>query len=79
MVMVKPGLPYLDVISAIKETFQVPTFAFHVSGEYGCLKLMQEAGFMDFKRAFHEVLVSFKRAGCDGILTYGALEYARSQ
>jgi porphobilinogen synthase len=78
MVMVKPGLPYLDVISAIKETFKVPTFAFHVSGEYGCLKLMHEAGLMDFKRAFHEVLVSFKRAGCDGILTYGALEYARS-
>lgn len=78
MVMIKPGLPYLDVISAIKETFHVPTFAFHVSGEYGCLKLMHEAGFMDFKRAFHEVLVSFKRAGCDGILTYGALEYART-
>ncbi|MBS0634514.1 MAG: porphobilinogen synthase [Verrucomicrobia bacterium] len=77
MVMVKPGLPYLDVISAIKETFHVPTFAFHVSGEYGCLKLMHEAGFMDFARAFHEVLISFKRAGCDGILTYGALEYAR--
>lgn len=77
MVMVKPGLPYLDVIAAIKETFQVPTFAFHVSGEYGCLKLMHEAGFLDFHRAFHEVLLSFKRAGCDGILTYGALEYAR--
>ncbi|MCE5295065.1 MAG: porphobilinogen synthase [Chlamydiales bacterium] len=78
MVMVKPGLPYLDVISAVKETFQVPTFAFHVSGEYGCLKLMHEAGFMDFTRAYHEVLVSFKRAGCDGIFTYGALEYART-
>lgn len=78
MVMVKPGLPYLDVISAIKETFQVPTFAFHVSGEYGCLKLMHEAGFMDFTRGLHEVLLSFKRAGCDGIFTYGALEYARS-
>ncbi len=77
MVMIKPGLPYLDVISAVKETFQVPTFAFHVSGEYGCLKLMHEAGFMDFTRAFHEVLIAFKRAGCDGILTYGALEYAR--
>jgi porphobilinogen synthase len=78
MVMVKPGLPYLDVIAAIKETFQVPTFAFHVSGEYGCLKLMHEAGFMDFTRAMNEVLLSFKRAGCDGILTYGALEFARS-
>ncbi len=77
MVMVKPGLPYLDVIAAIKETFLVPTFAFHVSGEYGCLKLMHEAGLLDFHRAFHEVLVSFKRAGCDGIFTYGALEYAR--
>ncbi len=77
MVMIKPGLPYLDVIAAVKETFQVPTFAFHVSGEYGSLKLMHMAGFMDFGRAFHEVLVSFKRAGCDGILTYGALEYAR--
>ncbi len=78
MVMVKPGLPYLDVVSAIKETFQVPTFAFHVSGEYGSLKLMHEAGFMDFDKAFAEVLLSFKRAGCDGIFTYGALEYARS-
>lgn len=77
MVMVKPGLPYLDVIAAIKETFQVPTFAFHVSGEYGCLKLMHEAGYMDFTKAYHEVLLAFKRSGCDGIFTYGALEFAR--
>jgi porphobilinogen synthase len=78
MVMVKPGLPYLDVIAAIKETFKVPTFAFHVSGEYGSLKLMEEAGYMDYHKAFSEVLVSFKRAGCDGIFTYGALEYAQA-
>lgn len=78
MVMVKPGLPYLDVISAIKETFEVPTFAFHISGEYASLKLMEQAGFGDFMKLYQEVLICFKRAGCDGILTYGALDYARA-
>ncbi len=76
MVMVKPGLPYLDVISAIKQEFARPTFAFQVSGEYAMMKAAGANGWLDYDRIMMETLMSFKRAGCDGILTYAALEVA---
>jgi len=77
MVMVKPGMPYLDVISAIKAEFARPTFAFQVSGEYAMMKAAGQNGWLDFDRIYMESLISFKRAGCDGILTYGAIEVAK--
>jgi porphobilinogen synthase len=77
MVMVKPGLPYLDVIRRVKDTFQMPTVAYNVSGEYSMLKAAGERGWLDYDRAMMEVLISFKRAGADAILTYSALEAAR--
>ncbi|MEO3435223.1 porphobilinogen synthase [Inquilinus sp. CAU 1745] len=77
MVMVKPGLPYLDIIRRVKETFAVPTFAYHVSGEYAMLRAAAGNGWLDYDRTLIETLISFKRAGCDGILTYGALDAAR--
>jgi porphobilinogen synthase len=77
MVMVKPGLPYLDVIKEISQTFDIPTFAFHVSGEYASLKSSAMAGYMDYDRALMESLTAFKRAGASGILTYGAIDCAR--
>ena len=76
MVMIKPGLPYLDVISAIKAEFALPTFAFQVSGEYAMMKAAGANGWLDFDRIYMESLMSFKRAGCDGILTYGAIDVA---
>ena len=76
MVMIKPGMPYLDVISAIKAEFALPTFAFQVSGEYAMMKAAGANGWLDFDRIYMESLMSFKRAGCDGILTYGAIEVA---
>jgi porphobilinogen synthase len=76
MVMVKPGLPYLDVIQRVKETFQVPTFAYNVSGEYAMLKAAAQNGWLDYDRVMMESLVAFKRAGCDGVLTYAAVEAA---
>ena len=76
MVMIKPGMPYLDVISAIKAEFALPTFAFQVSGEYAMMKAAGANGWLDFDRIYMESLMSFKRAGCDGILTYGAIEAA---
>jgi len=76
MVMVKPGMPYLDVISAIKQEFARPTFAFQVSGEYAMMKAAGANGWLDYDRIMMETLISFKRAGCDGILTYAALEVA---
>lgn len=75
-VMVKPGLPYLDVLHRVKETFAVPTFAYHVSGEYAMWKAASEAGYIDGKRTLLETMMAFKRAGADGILTYAALEVA---
>ena len=75
-VMVKPGLPYLDVIAAIKAEFARPTFAFQVSGEYAMIKAAGANGWLDFDRIYIESLMSFKRAGCDGILTYGAIDVA---
>lgn len=77
MVMVKPGLPYLDIIWRVKQEFRVPTFAYNVSGEYAMLKMAAEAGCLDYDKALLEMLMSFRRAGTDGILTYAALEAAR--
>lgn len=76
MVMVKPGLPYLDVIRAIKDTFKAPTFAYQVSGEYAMLCAAAQNGWLDLDTCMLEALMSFKRAGADGILTYFALEAA---
>lgn len=77
MVMVKPGLPYLDIISRVKSEFSVPTFAYHVSGEYAMLKAAAQNGWIDHDKCMMETLVAFKRAGCDGILTYCAVEAAK--
>ena len=77
MVMVKPGMPYLDIVRRVKDTFGVPTYAYHVSGEYAMLKAAAERGWLDWDRVLMETLVAFKRAGADGILTYGALDAAR--
>ena len=76
MVMVKPGMPYLDVIRAVKETFKAPTFAYQVSGEYAMLCAAAQNGWLDLNSCMLESLVAFKRAGADGILTYFALEAA---
>ena len=73
IVMVKPGMPYLDILSSVKETFKIPTFAYQVSGEYSMLKLAIEKGWLD-KDVILETLVCFKRAGADAILTYSAKE-----
>ncbi|WP_375461355.1 porphobilinogen synthase [uncultured Enterovirga sp.] len=72
MVMVKPGLPYLDVIRRVKDTFEVPTFAYQVSGEYAMIQAAAQNGWIDGDRAMMESLVAFKRAGADGVLTYYA-------
>ena len=77
MVMVKPGLPYLDVVARIKREFGVPTFAYHVSGEYAMLAAAAERGWLDRDRALLESLLAFKRAGADGVLTYAAMDAAR--
>ena len=76
MVMVKPGLPYLDIIRRIKTEFGMPTFAYNVSGEYSMIKAAAERGWLDEKTAVLEVLLSCKRAGADGILTYFARQAA---
>lgn len=76
-VMVKPGMPYLDVISRVKSTFGVPTFAYQVSGEYAMMVAAAERGWLDRERVMMESLLSFKRAGADGILTYFAEEAAQ--
>ncbi|MBV9076282.1 MAG: porphobilinogen synthase [Methylobacteriaceae bacterium] len=72
MVMVKPGLPYLDVIRRVKDEFAVPTFAYQVSGEYAMIEAAAERGWIDRERAMLESLLAFKRAGADGVLTYFA-------
>ena len=77
MVMVKPGLPYLDIVRRVKDTFGVPTYAYQVSGEYAMLRGAAERGWLDWNKVLMETLGSFKRAGCDGILTYGAVDAAR--
>jgi porphobilinogen synthase len=76
MVMVKPGMPYLDVIRRVKDCFGVPTFAYQVSGEYAMLAGAVERGWLDAS-AVQETLLGFKRAGADGVLTYAALDVAR--
>ncbi len=77
MVMVKPGMPYLDIVRRVKERFGVPTFAYQVSGEYAMLCAAIQNGWLDRDRALLESLVAFKRAGCSGILTYFAIDAAR--
>jgi porphobilinogen synthase len=77
MVMVKPGMPYLDVIRRVKDEFRMPTFAYQVSGEYAMLKAAAGNGWLDHDAAMMESLLAFKRAGADGVLSYFALEAAR--
>ena len=77
MVMVKPGLPYLDIVRRVKDTFAVPTFAYQVSGEYAMIKAAAQNGWLDNDKAILESLTAFKRAGCDGVLSYAAVEAAR--
>jgi porphobilinogen synthase len=76
MVMVKPGMPYLDIVARVKSTFAAPTFAYQVSGEYAMLCAAAERGWLDCRRVIAESLIAFKRAGADGVLTYFALEAA---
>ncbi|MBS1211402.1 MAG: hemB [Proteobacteria bacterium] len=77
MVMVKPGMPYLDILWRVKERFALPTFAYQVSGEYAMLKAAAQNGWLDEKATVMESLLAFKRAGADGILTYYAMQVAR--
>jgi porphobilinogen synthase len=77
MVMVKPGMPYLDIVRRVKDEFRVPTFAYQVSGEYAMLKAAAQNGWLDHDLVMLESLLAFKRAGADGILTYFALDAAR--
>ena len=77
MVMIKPGLPYLDIVSTVKQTFAVPTFAYHVSGEYAMLKAASAYGWIEEKPVVLETLSCFKRAGADAVLTYYAKEVAQ--
>jgi len=77
MVMVKPGMPYLDVVRRVKDQFRVPTFAYQVSGEYAMLKAAAQNGWLDHDAVMMESLLAFKRAGADGVLTYFALDAAR--
>ena len=78
MVMVKPGMPYLDVVRRVKDEFKVPTFAYQVSGEYAMLKAAAQNGWLDHDAVMLESLLAFKRAGADGVLTYFALDAARA-
>jgi porphobilinogen synthase len=77
MVMVKPGMPYLDIIYRIKQAFTIPVFAYQVSGEYAMLRAAGDRGMLDFEKALEESLIAFKRAGADAIITYAALDVAR--
>ena len=77
MVMVKPGMPYLDVVRRVKDEFRVPTFVYQVSGEYAMLKAAAQNGWLDHDAVMMESLLAFKRAGADGVLTYFALDAAR--
>lgn len=77
MVMVKPGMPYLDVVRRVKDEFKVPTFAYQVSGEYAMLKAAAQNGWLDHDKVMMESMMAFRRAGADGVLTYFALEVAR--
>ncbi|NVK21689.1 MAG: porphobilinogen synthase [Kangiellaceae bacterium] len=77
MVMVKPGMPYLDIVRRVKQEFKVPTFAYQVSGEYAMIKAAAQNGWLDEKQIVLEAMLSFKRAGCDGVLTYFAKDICR--
>ena len=77
MVMVKPGMPYLDIVRRVKERFHVPTFAYQVSGEYAMLRTSFDSGILDRQRGIMESLLCFKRAGADGVLTYFAMDAAK--
>ena len=77
MVMVKPGMPYLDIVRRVKDEFKVPTFAYQVSGEYAMLKAAAQNGWLDHDAVMMESLLAFKRAGADGILTYFAMDVAK--
>jgi porphobilinogen synthase len=77
MIMIKPGMPYLDICRRVKDEFGAPTFAYQVSGEYAMIKAAAANGWIDGEKAMLESLIAFKRAGCDGILTYFAPEVAR--
>jgi len=77
MVMVKPGMPYLDIVKRVKSEFGVPTFAYQVSGEYAMLKAAAQHGWLNEKDCVLESLLAFKRAGADGILTYFSMDVAR--
>jgi porphobilinogen synthase len=77
MVMVKPGMPYLDVVRRVKDEFRMPTFAYQVSGEYAMLKAAAQNGWLDHDAVMMESLLAFKRAGADGVLTYFAIDAAR--
>jgi len=76
MVMVKPGLPYLDIVRRVKDTFAMPTFVYNVSGEYAMLRSACDNGLLEYNRVMMETMQSFKRAGSDGILTYHAIDAA---
>lgn len=76
MVMIKPGMPYLDIIQRVKATFAVPTFAYQVSGEYSMIKGAIDNGWLDPDKIILESLLAFKRAGCNGVLTYFAVDAA---
>lgn len=78
MVMVKPGMPYLDICRRVKDEFSAPTFAYQVSGEYAMIAAACDNGWVDRSRIVPESLMAFKRAGCDGVLTYFAVEYAEA-
>jgi porphobilinogen synthase len=77
MVMVKPGMPYLDIVRRVKDTFGVPTFAYQVSGEYAMIKAAAANGWLDHDKTMMEAMLAFKRAGADGVLTYFARDIAR--
>ena len=77
MIIVKPGMPYLDIVKSVKDNFKVPTFAYQVSGEYSMLRAAADNGWLDYDAAILESMTAFKRAGCDGILTYGARDIAK--
>ena len=77
MVMVKPGMPYLDIVRRVKDAFGVPTYAYQFSGDYAMLKAAAQNGWLDHDAVMLESLLAFKRAGADGVLTYFAREVAR--
>jgi len=76
-VMIKPGLPYLDIVRRVKDQFKAPTYVYQVSGEYAMLRAAIQNGWLEERRAILEALLCFKRAGADGVMTYFAVDVAR--